>query len=346
MLRDPVVEGGRLPRRVQCSCAAAALVVFALVACGCATKVFDLQGHRGARGLAPENTLPAFATALSLGVVTLELDVGITGDGVIVVSHDPYLNPDLTRGPDGAYLTDKSPPLRTLTWTELQRFDLGRINPESRYAKTQPEQKAVDGTRMPRLAEVFALTRRARNYDVGFNIETKISPLTPDQTLPPDEFTDRLLAVIHANGMAGQVMIQSFDWRTLQRVQQVAPEIPTVYLSAQQQFFDNIGADAMDGSPWVAGFQARDHGNSVARMVRAAGGRIWSPYFSDVDQTKVDEAHALGQSVVVWTVNKPEDIEKMLDLGVDGIISDRPDRVRNAMEKRGMKLPKPTPVSP
>jgi glycerophosphoryl diester phosphodiesterase len=318
----------------------------ALALSACATKVFDLQGHRGARGLAPENTLPAFATALSIGVVTLELDTAITKDGIVVVSHDPFLNPDIVRGSDGAWLKDKGPPLSTLTFAELQHYDFGRIDPASRYAATQPAQKAVDGTRMPRLVEVFALARRARNFEVRFNIETKTSPVEPSLTLPPNEFTDRLLAVIYANGMAGQVTIQSFDWRTLQRVQQTAPEIPTVYLSAQQKFFDNIGAGKAEGSPWVAGFQAKDHGNSVPRMVKAAGGRIWSPYFGDVDRAKVDEAHALGLDVVVWTVNKPDDIERLLDIAVDGIISDRPDLVRATMAKRGMPVPKATPIDP
>src|SRR6188472_3493310 len=115
----------RLPAR--------AVFAAAILAAALPALAFDLQGHRGARGLAPENTLPAFATALSLGVVTLELDTGITKDGVVVVSHDPYLNPDITRGPDGAWLKEKGPPLRTLTFAELQRYDFGRINPQSRY---------------------------------------------------------------------------------------------------------------------------------------------------------------------------------------------------------------------
>jgi glycerophosphoryl diester phosphodiesterase len=318
----------------------------ALVVAGCATRTFDLQGHRGARGLAPENTLPAFAAALSLGVATLELDTAVTRDGGIVVSHEPFLNPDITRGADGAFLKEKGPPIHALSLAELQRYDVGRINPESRYAKQQPGQTPVDGTRIPRLAEVFALTRRAGNYDVRFNIETKVSPLTPNETLPPEAFTDRLLAMIYANGMSGQVTIQSFDWRTLQRAQQVAPEIPTVYLSAQQPWFDNIGAGKPEVSPWTAGLQARDHGASVARMVKAAGGRVWSPYFGDVDEAKIDEAHGLGLSVVVWTVNQPEDIERMLDLKVEGIISDRPDVVRAAMAAREMPLPKATVVTP
>ena len=323
----------------------AGTLLAAVLLASCATQTFDLQGHRGARGLAPENTLPAFATALSLGVTTLELDVAVTRDDVIVVTHDPYLNPDITRA-NGAWLGAKGPTIRSLEFRELQRYDVGRINPESRYATTQPQQQAVDGTQIPRLADVFMLARRSGNRDIRFNIETKLSPLSPGDTLPPDTFADRLVVMIYANGMQQQVTIQSFDWRTLQRVQQIAPEIPTVYLTAQQNFLDNIAAGKPEGSPWTAGIQARDHRGSVARMVHAAGGRVWSPFFRDVDRAKVDEAHALGLRVVVWTVNLPDDITKMLDLGVDGIISDRPDVVRTAMTARGMPLPKATPVRP
>lgn len=323
-----------------------ATAIATLLLAGCATQQFDLQGHRGARGLAPENTLPAFAIALTLGVTTLELDTAITRDGAVVVSHDPFLNPDITRGPDGTFLRERGPSIHALTLWELERYDVGRINPQSRYARTQPAQQPVDGTRVPRLGEVFALARRAGNHDVRFNIETKVSPLTPGDTLTPEVFAERLLAVIFANGMAGQVSIQSFDWRTLQRAQALAPQIPTVYLSAQQKWLDNIGADVAADSPWTAGVQARDHGGSVAQMVKAAGGRVWSPYFGDVDATKIVEAHRLGLSVVVWTVNAPADIERMLELGVDGIISDRPDVVRTAMTARKMPLPRSTPVRP
>ena len=110
----------------------------------------DIQGHRGARGLAPENTLPAFARALSLGVTTLELDCAVTKDGVVVVSHDPALNPDITRGPDGKWLETTSPAIWSLTYAELQRYDVGRVNPASAYAKRWPEQRPVDGTRIQR----------------------------------------------------------------------------------------------------------------------------------------------------------------------------------------------------
>ncbi len=319
------------------------LLMFAAIMGASTAPAFDLQGHRGARGLAPENTLPAFAAALALGVSTLELDVGVTRDGAVVVSHDPALNPDLARAPGGAWLEARGPAIASLALEELARYDVGRLKPGTEYAARYPEQRPVDGTRIPRLAELFALVRRAGNEAVRFNIETKVSPLKPGETLAPEPFARALLAAVREAGMEERVTIQSFDWRTLAVVQREAPRIPTVYLSARQPWMDNILAEAPQGSPWTAGVQWREH-HSLPGMVKAAGGRIWSPYFGEVDPAQLAEAHALGLKVVVWTVNEPADIRRMMDLGVDGIISDRPDRVRAEMAARGMTLPRPTPV--
>ncbi len=321
------------------------IVLALLLAAALPAAAFDLQGHRGARGLAPENTLPAFAAALSLGVTTLELDIAITRDGVPVISHDPLLNPDFTRGPDGAYLTQRGPAIRSLSLAELQRYDIGRIRPGSRYAAQFPDQKPVDGTRFPRLADLFALVRRSGNLSVRFDIETKVSPLAPDETLAPEPFARALVAAIRDGGMASRSTIQSFDWRTLRLVQQEAPEIGTVYLSAQQRWLDNIGADSAAASPWTAGLKFADHG-SVPKMIHAAGGRIWGVHFGDLSAASLAEAHALGLTVLPWTVNEPAQIARMIDMGVDGIISDRPDRVRAEMQRRGLPLPAATPVQP
>ena len=308
---------------------------------GCAST-FDLQGHRGARGLMPENTLPAFAKALEIGVTTLELDTLVTKDGVVVISHDAMLNPDLVRLPGGKWLeapVNIGPSIFSLTFAELQQYDVGRLKPGTKYAERYPQQLAVDGTRIPRLAELFAQVRQSGNERVRFNIETKISPFERDATPGPEAFVDALLSVITAEKMRSRVTIQSFDWRTLKIVQQRAPDIPTVYLSAQQKFLDTINAEGREGSAWTAGLNVREFGGSVARMVKAAGGAVWAPYFGDIDQAKVLDAQALGLKVIVWTVNSAADIERMLDWKVDGIISDYPNRVREAMKKRGMKLP-------
>jgi len=305
---------------------------------GCATHPFDLQGHRGTRGLAPENTLPAFARAIEIGVTTLELDTNITRDGVVVVAHDSVLNPDIARGPDGEWIAKPGPPIHELRFLELQRYDVGRLKPGTPYAGRYPEQVPVDGTRIPRLADVFEL---ARDTAVRFNIETKLSPLAPAETPGPEEFVRRVVAEIRKARMEARSTLESFDWRTLQVAQRDEPDIPTVYLTAQQRFLDNICAGPAGGkpdpvvadcqpSPWTAGFQLRDNG-SVPRMVKAAGGAVWSPYYLDIDAAKVREAHALGLKVIVWTVNEPGEIERMRALGVDGLITDRPDIAKKVL---------------
>lgn len=306
---------------------------------------FDLQGHRGARGLLPENSLPAFAEALTLGVTTLELDLGLSADGHLMVSHDPKLNPDLTRGPDGNWLASPGPALFSLELAELRHYDVGRINPSSRYASRFPSQRPVDGTRIPTLAEVFALSHRAGNSTVRFNVETKLSPMAPTLTADPKRFADAVVNLAREHGMGHRVTVQSFDWRTLARVQERAPEMRTAYLSAQQRWLDNIAAGQPGASPWTAGLDVDDVGGSVPRLVKRAGGEVWSPFYQEVSRANLEEARDLGLRVIVWTVNETADMHELIQLGVDGIITDYPDRLRRVMSAEGMPLPEPTPVA-
>jgi glycerophosphoryl diester phosphodiesterase len=328
--------------RTDCRQWVAALLITA--ACGSAVAL-DLQGHRGARGLAPENTLAGFARALAIGVTTLELDIAMTRDDVLVISHDPALNPDITRGPDGRFLEARGPVIRDISFAELQRYDVGRIKPGSTYASRHPLQRPIDGARIPRLDDLFALLRKTGKTQVRLAIETKLTPFNAQETPAPQAFARAVVGAIREAGMAERSTILSFDWRTLAVVQDEAPEIGTVYLTAQQRFLDNIGADKAEGSPWTNGIRFGDHG-SVAKMIRAAGGRIWSAYHGDLDAEKVKEAKALGLQVLAWTVNTPQEIAQMIDLGVDGVVSDRPDLVRDEMRRRGMALPPASPVQP
>jgi glycerophosphoryl diester phosphodiesterase len=311
-------------------------LLLALASAGC-VSTFDLQGHRGARGLAPENTLAAFDTALTLGVTTLELDTVLTRDDVVVISHETSLSPNLTRDAQGRYIDGLGPAIRSLSLAELQRFDVGRLRPGTRYAQDQPDQRGVDGEPIPTLAQLFERVAQRGDTRVRFNIETKSSPLQPALTPEPEAFVRAVLEVAARHGMSRRISLQSFDWRTLAVAQRIAPEVPTVYLSAQQPWLDNVS-----DLRWTAGWKLADHG-TVPRLVKAAGGAAWSPYYGDVDKASVREAQSLGLRVVVWTVNQPEQIERMLELGVDGIISDRPDRVRAALAARKMSLPRPAP---
>lgn len=304
----------------------------------CSTP-FDLQGHRGARGLLPENTLPAYEQALRIGVTTLELDVGVSSDGVVVISHDRALNPEITRDASGQWLS--APVLvNSLTFLQLQSYDVGRINPASAYATRFASQVPRDGTRMPALAELFERIKALKVDAVQFNIETKISPEKPSETVSPEVFADKLLAVVQAHGMQTRVTIQSFDWRTLALVQQRAPGVRTAYLTAQQAWTDNIKPKTTDSPRWTGAIRVEDH-SDVPSMVKAAGGSIWSPYFADITPALVKEAQAMGLKVVPWTVNSAKDLQTVIDMKVDGLISDYPDRARTLLLKAGYSLPAP-----
>ena len=307
-------------------------------------QALDLQGHRGARGLLPENTLPAFAEALTIGVTTLELDTGVTKDGVVVISHDPILNPDITRGQDGKWVS-QGPTIKDVTFAKLQAFDVGRIKPGSRTAQRFPKQQSVDGTPVPSLSQLFDLVGKSGNERVRFNIETKINPLKPDATVDPQTFAEALVSVIQANGMAKRTAIQSFDWRTLQIVQKLEPQIETVYLTAQQQWMDNVKSEGDQASAWTAGFNLDDADGNVAALIKQAGGDVWSPFHRDLNRARVEDAQARGLKVIPWTSNDPESMEALIDMGVDGIITDYPDVLRAVMKQRGLPLPPSTPVA-
>ncbi len=281
----------------------------------------------------PENTLAAFQHAMELGVTTLELDIAITADGIRVISHEPALNPDLTRNAQGRWIRGRGPLIRSLTLEQLQIFDVGRIDPDSAYARLFPRQQAQDGQPIPTLASLFKLANALGAGTVRFDIETKVFPNRPGDTLGPDAFVNTLLAVIREAGMDQRVMIQSFDWRTLQLIRKLTPAMDTVYLTIESRNFNNVRDSA-----WTGGMLWRDHA-STAHMVKASGGTIWSPNFGDIDAAAVKSARQLGLKVIPWTVNEPADMDRLIGWGVDGIISDYPDRLRDAMRRAALPLP-------
>jgi glycerophosphoryl diester phosphodiesterase len=307
--------------------------LLALAAAGPA-QAFDLQGHRGARGLAPENTLAAFRAAMAVGVDTLELDVHLSADGIPMVTHDPALNRDITRSEQGEWLPGPGPLVRSLTAEQLRtRYRVDRARPDSPVAKNFPDQRPSDGERMPTLQQVLALLRTPGAEALRANIEIKIHPRNPDDTPPVDTVVRSVLDVVHSAEAEGRVTIQSFDWRVQRLVQKLAPGIPTAYLSAQRPNFDTI----TDGA-WTAGFDLKTHG-TLPKMVKAAGGATWSPNHNDLTQPLLTEAHQLGLQVVPWTGNNPADMARLIDWGVDGLITDHPERARQVMQDKKLRLP-------
>ena len=315
-----------------------ALIALLLGLAAASAQAFDLQGHRGARGLAPENTIEGFALALSIGVTTLELDLAMTRDDVLVVSHDRRLNPDHTRGPDGRFLEAEGPPIRTLTLAELQTYDVGRLKPGSAYAAALPEQRPADGARIPTLAALFGEVARAGADHVRFNIETKITPTSGAETPDPEAFAAAVAAAIRAAGLTARTSVQSFDWRTLTAMRSIAPEVERVCLTAEALNFDTIKRGEPGPSPWTAGLDIDDFG-SVPHLVAAAGCAVWSPLYRNARPDDIAAAKALGLKVIPWTVNEGADMERLIALGVDGLIADYPDRLRAVMAAKEMPLP-------
>jgi glycerophosphoryl diester phosphodiesterase len=319
---------------------AAGLLCFALAE---SLPAVEIHGHRGARGLMPENTLPSFARALSIGVDAIELDVAVTADGVVVVNHDPELSPDITRGSDGAWISAPGPVIAVLPLSRIKSYDVGRIRPDSDYARDFPGQTPVDGTPVPTLEEVAALVASSGNRAIRFNIEAKVRPDGAALTYAPEAFAERLVATVRAAGIAERTIVQSFYWRILTHVQAIAPGIATACLTSEQGWLDNIGRNA-GASDWT-GMDVNDFGGSVPRLVKASGCTIWSSYFGEVDGSLVEEAHDLGLKVIVWTVNAPGTMKALIGMGVDGIITDYPNRLRAVMEELGIPLPEATPVA-
>ena len=264
---------------------------------------------------------------------TLETDLAITKDDVVVISHDPLLNPDLVRGPDGKWIAAPGPAIRSLTLAELKQYDIGRLNPQSRYAQQFPEQKPADGERFPTLAELFAVA----GPTMRFNIEIKTDPERPEFTVEPNRFAGLAVDAIHRANAAERSTLQSFDWRGLLAARTRAPEIATSCLTIESSGMDTVKRDAGTPSPWLAGLDLAAQGGSLPRLARQAGCALWSPFWRNISADSVKEAHMLGLKVVPWTVNNPADMARLIDFGVDGLITDYPDRAQSVLAAKGVK---------
>jgi glycerophosphoryl diester phosphodiesterase len=257
-----------------------------------------VHGHRGARAIYPENTLPAFEYAIEQGADVLEMDVAVTKDNVLVISHDPHLNAEICKGPKPNAL------IRELTLAEVRAYDCGALrNP--RFPKQQP----VPGTRIPTLDEVLELGPRG---GFEFNIETKSFPDHPEFTPPPAVFAKALLERIRRHKLEARVIVQSFDFRTLREMKKLAPEIR---LSA-----------LYEGPP-----------RSFVEIAREAGAAIVSPDFHLATPEQVAAAHAAGLQVVPWTANTPQDWEALTRAGVDAIITDDPAALLAWLKQRQLR---------
>ncbi|MBW2252000.1 MAG: glycerophosphodiester phosphodiesterase [Deltaproteobacteria bacterium] len=295
------------------------------------TKNLYVVGHRGAAGLAPENTLSGFKRALDLGVDAIELDVLLTSDRKLVVHHDYRLKPEIARTPNGAWLMDRErPAIKDLTLAELKTYDVGRLKPNTKYARRYPKQQPADGERIPTLREVISLFK-SYDKETQLWVEIKTSPEKPDMTPPPEAVADAVVHVLREEKFAHRARILSFDWRSLVYVQEIATDIPTVYVSHIGRRLNNIKPGQPGPSPWMAGFDVDDYDGSIPRAIKAAGGQYWDAYYRYITPNLVEEAHRLGIQVFVWTPDSGRDMLRSIEMGVDGITTNRPDILRSIL---------------
>ncbi|MDF2159024.1 glycerophosphodiester phosphodiesterase family protein [Algoriphagus sp. CAU 1675] len=268
---------------------------------GFAQFSYDMQGHRGARGLMPENTIPAMIKALELGSTRLEVDLAISKDGEVIVSHEPYMNPLICWDPEGAEILsdDKSHNIYQMTYQEIQTYDCGsKIHPGF------PQQVKFHVTK-PRLKDVFAVVDQyADNFGYlkpNYNIEIKSSP-EGDGVYHPEvgEFSEIVLKLIQETIGLERVNIQSFDFRVLQYLHKKHPDVELAMLVSNAAEYEKQLEEL--------GFQPE----------------IYSPHFSALSKEAVQVLHERGMKIVPWTVNTAEQMNALLDMGVDGIITDYP----------------------
>jgi len=306
-------------------------------------RTFDLQAHRGGAALTSENTVAAFARALDLGVTTLELDAQVTRDGAVVVAHDNRVNPDKCRdttpaGPSDDLFPYSGKPFRLLTLAQVRTLDCGY-----QPAPDFPDQRAVLGAKVPEVREVADLLRERGAEDVGLNVEIKVQADDPGLTVPRAEYAAKVWAVLADAGLADRATIQSFDWASLEAVHRIAPRAHLVALVSRERL--EAGEDG--ASPWLGGIDIDDVGGDVVRAASGIEGVVALSPRADlpVDAALVRSAHAAGLAVVPWTVDDVDDMGRLVDLGVDGLITNRPDLLRTVLSQRGLTTPASHPAA-
>lgn len=286
-------------------------------------------GHRGARGLLPENTLEGFSFAKMSGLTGVEFDVGMTSDAVPVVHHDPCLNPNIARRPGGDYVSDASLRLCELTYQQLLTYDVGRLRAGSDEAARFPTQRPQDGAHIPTLDEVLSTCAA-----LDLLIEIKTFPDQPEETASPQLLVQAVVQSLITHHLLEQAVLYAFDWRVLD---EAAVREPRLRRGCLTEAVTVQNASLWFGQADLKGFKPGQPG-AVPRLVAQTGAKVWAPDYKTLNKYEVDQAHDLGLAVVPWTVNEPDDILAMLTLGVDGLISDWPDRVLESLAKQNLHL--------
>ena len=290
-------------------------------------KIIRIVGHRGARGLFPENSMVGFENILKMGVTLIELDVVFSKDKTPIITHDHTINPSTSRDVDGEFVNENIK-VSSLTVEQIKNYEIGRLDLDSDYGRRFPEQAQLDGIYMPTLQELFEKMQQPEFEQMRLMVEIKSEPnyLSQDR----ENIASLVIKQIREANLSNKVLLHSFDWLLLSEFKKKDPKITTSFLT--KKGYQNESENYYTSQVFMQ--DAAGYSNSVPEKISALGGSVWCPYFKDITRDRLLFARENNLIVVVWTLNELDDIDAMIELGVDAIVTDYPLRVMSALIAR------------
>ena len=292
-------------------------------------------GHRGARGEIAENSIEGFKHTFALGIKAVEFDVVISKDKIPVLYHYFNLMPYLVKDESGNWLKNSELKVFDKSYEELRKYNIGGLNPESKHGKRFKEQKLLKNAKIPKLSELLELASRKENKDVFLNLEVKSTPFKMGLTPTPSDTVSLILKNIDTYKLEDRIIISSFDWRILYELKKQNPRILRGFITLQQDL-STTKKNIYENSPWMAKNYSLDQLFLIPNIIKSLEGHVWSAFYRDVTKQNVELAHKHGLATCVWTVNREQDIIRMIEYGVDGIITDYPKKVQEICKAKNI----------
>ena len=294
-----------------------------------------IYGHRGARGDIVENSVEGFKYTFGLGIKAIEFDVLISKDNTPVLFHDYTLNVNMVKDSSGNWIDNSDLKINNLTYDEISKYNIESLKPGSGYADRFKNQKSAKGAKIPKLIDLFELATEEQNKDVFLNLEVKSNPTLKEVTPEPKDMVESILKDIKKYNLEDRIVVTSFDWRILYELKKQNSSVLRGFLTLQQ----NLGStkkNIYENSPWMEKQFSLEDLFLLPNIIKSLEGHVWSVFYRDVTKQNIELAHKHGLAVNVWTVNREQDIIRMIEYGVDGIITDYPKKVQEICKAKNI----------
>ena len=288
-----------------------------------------IYGHRGARGVLPENTLESFKYLFENNIRAYETDILISKDNIPVITHDFKLDPSYTKDVNGNWIEDENIKIIDLTYEEILKYDVGTLNKLSRYGRKFINQKSLDNQKIPKLSDLLKLSSDNDFDDLLINLEIKSTPIEEGLTPSPEEMVKIVIDEVGRSNLSDKIIYSSFDWRVLREIKERDPKIPRAHLTSGAK------GKIYDKSPWLD-FTPLHSEVELPKLIKALGGSAWHPNYKDVNKEVIEISRNEGLPINVWTVNREQDMLRMIDYGVDGIMTDYPLKLMELCDKENI----------